>query len=102
MMYGQKGFPEWGTSFAEIECDSKEVGHEVIRLLMEQTVADQATEVPPAAARPKTGEPAQRVGTQERQLETESGPISWSEPKASLPQSRKAFFPSGHGSGPPG
>ncbi len=34
--------PEWGTSFAEIESDAREVGHEFIRLLMEQTTDGQA------------------------------------------------------------
>ena len=42
-VYGEQGCPNWGTSFAEIECDAKEVGHKFIRLLIEQ-VGDQQTE----------------------------------------------------------
>src|SRR5437016_3879723 len=30
LVYGEKGCPEWGTSFAEIESDAREVGHEFI------------------------------------------------------------------------
>ena len=28
LVYGAKGCPEWGTSFAELESDAREVGHE--------------------------------------------------------------------------
>jgi hypothetical protein len=95
LVYGDKGCPEWGTSFAEIESDAREVGHEFIRLLMEQTTDGQAREMPPTALNTESGEVAQRTGTEQRDLETESGTVSWSEPKAYLPKSRKAFFPSG-------
>jgi hypothetical protein len=99
LVYGERGFPEWGTSFAQIEGDAKEVGHEFIRLLMEQTASEQAENVPPSALTAENGEPAQSIGSEQRQMETESGPVSWPEPKAYLPKSRKAFFPSGEGSG---
>lgn len=102
LVYGERGCPAWGTSFAEIEADAKEVGHELIRLLMQQTAGEQAAELPEAALVADTGESAQYTGRQERTLITESGEVSWDEPKAYLPRSRKAFFPSGEGSGPAG
>lgn len=34
LVYGEAGCPEWGTLFAEIEDDAREVGFEFIRLLM--------------------------------------------------------------------
>ena len=40
------------------------------------------------------GEVATGLITQDRTLETEAGNVSWKEPKAYLPKSRKAFFPS--------
>ena len=96
LVYGEKGHPEWGTSFAEIESDAREVGHEFIRLLMEQTADGQVREMPQSALNnTESGETAQRTGSEQRTLETESGTVSWSEPKAYLPKSRKAFFPSG-------
>ena len=49
--------------------------------------------VPEATLTTETGEKAHLVGTSERLLETESGPVIWQEPEAYLPQSRKAFFP---------
>jgi hypothetical protein len=97
MVYGEAGCPAWGTLFAEIEDDAKEVGHEIIRLVMQQSADQQAEDFPAAALTTEAGEPAQLVGRQERRLETESGPVSWQEPKAYLPKSRKAFFPSDEG-----
>lgn len=93
-VYGERRCPEWGTSFAEIECDAKEVGHEFIRLLMEQVSQQQTEHLPDSALTLPSGERAQRIGTADRTLETESGAVQWAEPQAYLPQSRKAFFPS--------
>ena len=102
LVYGEAGHPAWGTAFAEIEADAKEVGHELIRLLMQQTAGEQAEGLPDEALLSDSGERAQRVGQQERTLITESGEVSWREPKAYLPKSRKDFFPSGEGPGAAG
>ena len=91
---GEQRFPEWGTRFSEIESDAKEVGHEFIRMLMEQTSDEQSQEVPGVALKTESGEVAKLIGIETRTLETESGPVRWPEPKAHLPKSRKAFFPS--------
>lgn len=93
-VYGEPRCPEWGTSFAEIESDAKEVGHEFIRLLMEQVSQRQTEHLPNSALTLPSGETAMRIGTEERTLETESGAVQWKEPKTYLPKSRKAFFPS--------
>jgi hypothetical protein len=100
LVYGSQGCPKWGTSFAEIESDAKEVGHEFIRLVMEQTGSQQVGILPAEALTADSGETAQRIGTRQRCIETESGQVSWSEPQAYLPKSRKAFFPSDEGAGP--
>ena len=94
LIYGGPQCPEWGTSFAEIESDANELGHEYIRLLMEQTSDEQSRNMPTAALTVESGEVADRIGTEPRTIETASGPVSWAEPKAYLPESRKAFFPS--------
>jgi hypothetical protein len=99
LVYGEAGCPEWGTLFAEIEDDAKEVGHEFIRLLMQQTADGQAERMPAEALITEAGEVAQATGAEGRTLETESGKVYWNEPKAYLPKSRKAFFPSVEGSG---
>lgn len=99
LVYGEPGCPVWGTRFAEIEDDAKEVGHEFIRLLMEQTTEGQAESLSAAALTTDSGEVARSVGHQERVIETESGNVVWNEPKAYLPKSRKDFFPSVQSSG---
>lgn len=102
LAYGEAGCPEWGTSFAEIECDAKELGHEVMRQMMEQVNAAQSESCPDAAWVAPTGESVLRGPSEPRTLLTESGPVTWNEPKAYLPKSRKAFFPSESGLGPEG
>lgn len=94
LVYGVQGCPDWGTSFAEIEDDAKEVGHELIRLLMEQTNGEQVGLMPDSALTTDAGETAQGIRYEQRDLQTESGLMSWAEPTAYLPKSRKAFFPS--------
>ena len=102
LVYGQAGCPEWGTLFAEIEDDAKEVGHEFIRLLMQQSADAQVKTLPDAALTSDSGEVARVTGQRRRIVETESGEVSWPEPKASLPRSRKDFFPSVEGFGAEG
>ncbi len=99
LVYGEAGCPEWGTLFAEIEDDAREVGLEFIRLLMQQTATQQAETLPSEALNTESGETAQSIGTEERTITTESGEVNWNEPKAYLPKSRKAFFPSVEGPG---
>lgn len=89
LVYGSAGCPEWGTTFAEIESDACEVGFELMRLLMEQTNTQQ---VPNEAWQAKSGEVATPIGVESLTLETESGEVSWKEPAAYLPKSRKSFF----------
>lgn len=99
LLYGDAGCPEWGTLFAEIEEDAKEVGHEFIRMLMQQSVDGQAQALPADSLAIDSGEAAQAAGTKRRTIETESGQVSWNEPTAYLPKSRKAFFPPVEGFG---
>ena len=99
LVYGSEGCPEWGTTFAEIEADACEVGSEFMRLLMAQANTQQAQKVPEGALQTEAGEVATQIGTEARTLETQAGDVSWKEPKAYLPQSRKVFFPSVQGSG---
>lgn len=99
LVYGVKGCPEWGTKFVEIEADAFEVGHEFIREMMAGANAQQAQAVPREALQTESGEVAVAIGCEARALETQAGAVSWPEPKAYLPKSRKAFFPSVEGAG---
>jgi len=102
LIYGEEKCPEWGTSFAEIEEDAKEVGFEFIRMLMQQVASDQASAMPAEALAAAAEDSARACGTRERRIQTEAGPVVWSEPRAYLPKSRKAFFPSDQGPGAEG
>jgi len=63
LIYGEVACPEWGTLFAEIEDDAKEVGHEFIRLLMQQAAKGQVELLPDEALITDAGEAAQSIGT---------------------------------------
>ena len=93
-IYGEAGFPKWGTKFVEIEATVLDVGRELSRQMAEQTLAEQAQHPPPQAFQSDAGEAALAAGTQPRQVETAAGPVTWPEPQAYLPKARKAFSPS--------
>lgn len=99
LVYGAQGCPDWGTTFAELEADAFEVGHEFIRLVMAQANTQQAQKPPDTALQTDAGEEASLTGSQDRTVQTVAGDVSWAEPRAYLPQSRKAFFPSVQGIG---
>ncbi len=92
LLYGQAAYPEWGTKFAEIERDGMSVGLELARLVMEQTVAEQAQHMPAAAGEVPADE-ATPAGAEETNLETEAGPVDWKQPRRYLKRARKGFFP---------
>ena len=98
LLYGEAGCPVWGTSFAEIERIAMSVGEELSRQFMALAAEAQNREIP-GEAWACSGEQALPVGTETRSLMTEAGPIEYQTPKAYLPKSRRAFFPSGDGSG---
>lgn len=98
IIYGQQGCPEWGTKFVQIEEDGMTIGLELARLLMEQSVSEQAGQMPEEDldCGDETAHPA---GTDRANLETRAGDVAWDEPAAYLNRARRAFFPSAEGSG---
>ena len=98
VLYGQEGCPEWGTTFAKIESDGMSVGLELARLLMEQSVSEQAQRMP-EPAQCVDGDVVQPAGTNRSKIESEAGPVNWKEPRGYLKQGRKAFFPPAESAG---
>jgi len=95
VVYGEAGFPEWGTKFTEIESQGMNA-----RLFMEQAVDQQAQSAAPPECLESGGETAQGLGVeQEAQVETPAGEIQWDQPKARLKKARRDFFPSGQSPG---
>jgi hypothetical protein len=101
LLYGEAGCPEWGTKFREIEQTGMSVGLELARLVMEQTVATQAEQMP-VSALVVEGDEVRLAGTTSQPLETEAGRVDWAEPRAELKRGRKAFFPPPASVGPEG
>jgi hypothetical protein len=92
LLYGAAGYPEWGTKFREIEAEGMSVGLELARLVMEQSVSEQAKVLPPGSL--SVAEDSVLVtGTEEVPLETEAGIVHWDQPRGYLKKGRKAFFP---------
>jgi len=98
IIYGEQGFPEWGTKFTQIEGEGMAVGLELARLLMEQSVGEQATHMP-GEDLDCPEETAQPAGTDRADLKTQAGEVEWDEPAAYLNKARRAFFPSAEGFG---
>ena len=97
LMYGKDGVPEWGTKFTEIESQGMNVGLELARLLMEQSVSEQAGQVPAAALECEGEVAAEDSETKPSSLETPAGEVQWEQPKTRLAKSQRDFFPSGEG-----
>lgn len=99
LVYGEGAIPEWGTKFTEIESEGMNIGLELARLFMEQSVGEQAGQVPQEALE-CDGEVAEKgKETKSFPLETPAGEVEWEQPQTRLSQSGRAFFPSGEGFG---
>jgi hypothetical protein len=93
LLYGEAAYPEWGTKFVEIERDGMSVGLELARLLMEQSVAEQAHHMPAEAGEVRADD-AIPAGGEDSTVETEAGMVDWKQPRRYLKRTRKNFFPS--------
>ena len=87
LIYGGEGVPEWGTKFSQIESEALEVGRELSRLIMEQSVGEQAERLPQQAL--QGGEESAVVtGAEATVVETTAGEVQWKQPKARLSKAR--------------
>ena len=83
----------------EIESEGMNIGLELARLFMEQSVGEQAGHVPEEALECE-GEVAKAGNhTKSATLETAAGEVEWEQPRTRLANSRRDFFPSGEGIG---
>jgi hypothetical protein len=100
-IYGSAGHPVWGTKFAEIERQGMEIGLEVARLFMEQSVGSQAqATLPEEALAKQDGEiPVPTGQGLATRLETPAGDVDWEQPQTRLKKIRRNFFPSGQSAG---
>jgi hypothetical protein len=95
LVYGEQAYPQWGTKFTQIESEGMNLGLELARMFMELSVGEQAEHVPDDALE-CNGELAEKGdATKQASLETAAGEVAWDQPQTRLPQSKRAFFPSG-------
>ena len=99
LVYGENGVPEWGTKFTQIESEGMNVGLELARLFMEQSVDKQADRVPDSALECDGKAAMKTKETKTAVLETNAGEVVWEQPRTRLAESQRAFFPSGEGVG---
>jgi len=96
-IYGEKACREWGIRFTQIEDQGMQVGLDLARVFMQQSVPHQADgEIPPQAV-DCDGEPAviDKNRQHETILDTPAGEVEWKQPKTRLKKSRRDLFPSG-------
>lgn len=100
-LFGPDGIPEWGTKFVDIERQALDVGHEVARIIIEQSVAQQSQQQPPDKALQLDCENAAELSGESSPLTiaTRAGRVNWDQPLARPEKSAAAFFPSGQSAG---
>jgi hypothetical protein len=94
-MWGPSGAPAWGTTFAEIEEETAEIGDAVACALLSEGLQEQAE----AAGHPSgkcsgCGEPIPLEEIAGRLLQAKRGEAVWQESFGQCKRCRKAFFPS--------
>jgi hypothetical protein len=94
-MWGPSGAPAWGTTFAEIEEETAEIGDAVACALLSEGLQEQAE----AAGHPSgkcsgCGETIPLEEIAGRLLQAKRGEAVWQESYGHCKRCRKAFFPS--------
>ncbi len=94
-MWGPCGAPAWGTTFAEIEDETGEVGDAIACALLSEGLQEQAEAAGHAAGKCSgCGEPIPLDEIAGRLLQAKRGEAVWQESYGRCKRCRKAFFPS--------
>jgi hypothetical protein len=94
-LYGPKGYPPWGTKFADMEEQTGEVGDALACAMLSHSLRDQAErEGHPAGRCGGCGEPIPLDEIAGRLLQAKRGEAVWQESFGRCRRCRKAFFPS--------
>jgi hypothetical protein len=94
-MWGPGGAPAWGTTFAEIEDETGEVGDAIACALLSEGLQQQMEAAGHAAGKcGGCGEPIPLEEIAGRLLQAKRGEAVWQESYGYCKQCRKAFFPS--------
>lgn len=95
------GLPR-GTKFSELEDIAGALGDEMARQLIEAHVRGQAEDWPEGELGecPLCGGAARKAPDEPRAVITTRGDVAWKQRVGNCPRCRRAFFPSGPGTGP--
>jgi hypothetical protein len=94
-MWGPSGAPAWGTTFAEIEDETGEVGDAIACALLSEGLQKQAEAAGHTAGKCSgCGEPIPLEEIAGRLLQAKRGEAAWQESYGHCKRCRKAFFPS--------
>jgi hypothetical protein len=94
-MWGPSGTPVWGTTFAEIENETGEVGDAIACALLSEGLQKQAEAAGHSAGKCSgCGEPIPLEEIAGRLLLAKRGEAAWQESYGRCKRCRKAFFPS--------
>ncbi len=94
-MWGPSGAPAWGTTFAEMEDETGEVGDAIACVLLSEALQKQAEAAGHAAGKCSgCGEPIPLEEIAGRLLQAKRGEAVWQESYGHCKRCRKAFFPS--------
>jgi hypothetical protein len=94
-MWGPGGAPAWGTTFAEIEDETGDVGDAIACALLSEGLQQQAEAAGHAAGKcGGCGEPIPLEEIAGRLLQAKRGEAVWQESFGHCKRCRKAFFPS--------
>ncbi len=94
-MWGPNGAPAWGTTFAEMEDETGEVGDAIACVLLSEALQKQAEAAGHAAGKCSgCGEPIPLEEIAGRLLQAKRGEAVWQESYGHCKRCRKAFFPS--------
>jgi hypothetical protein len=94
-LYGPKGYPPWGTKFADMEEQTGEVGDALGCAMLSHSLRDQAEkDGHPAGKCGGCGEPIPLDEIAGRLLQAKRGEAAWQESYGRCERCRKAFFPS--------
>ena len=94
-VYGPKGYPPWGTKFADMEEQTGEVGDALACAMLSHGLREQAErDGHPAGKCGGCGEPIPLGEIAGRLLQAKRGEAVWQESFGRCKRCRKAFFPS--------
>lgn len=100
-LFGEKGCPQWGTKFTQMESEATEIGDAITCELLRQALEVQATDQEENCSCGVCGEVTapHPDGVAPQVMTTGRGEVTWNAPQRLCNKCRQAFFPSASSTG---